>query len=168
MKREKEGSRQREQHMQRPRGWLREELQSIGKGRGQSSDRHGERQGARLRRGHRRHGLNQREPGPWGSSELAGSPILQWELGTLSKLPLLSEPGFSLPVKEGSQYIFFLGGGGIPWHMEFPGQGSDVSHSCGNTRPGIEPVSWHSRDAAAAKPIAPQQELPQYLFLRGF
>ena len=55
-------------------------------------------------------------------------------------------------------------------HMEFPGQGSDpshscdLSHSCGNTRslthcfrPGIEPVSQHPQDMA--DPIAPQQKL---------
>ena len=55
-------------------------------------------------------------------------------------------------------------------HMEFPGQGSypsctcDLHHSCGNAgslthcaRPGIDPVSQHSR--AAADPVMPQQEL---------
>lgn len=33
MKEEKEGSRQREQHMQRPRGWFRGELQNIQEGK---------------------------------------------------------------------------------------------------------------------------------------
>ena len=48
--------------------------------------------------------------------------------------------------------------------MEFPGQGSDPSRSCGNARslthctgPGVEPVSQHSRDAI--NPIAPEREL---------
>ena len=57
-----------------------------------------------------------------------------------------------------------------PRHMEFPSQGSDLSHSfdlccsCGNARSsthcaglGIEPVSWCCRDAF--DPIAPQWEL---------
>ena len=29
--------------------------------------------------------------------------------------------------------VFFLGGRGVlvaPWHMRFPGQGSDLSHGC--------------------------------------
>ena len=55
-------------------------------------------------------------------------------------------------------------------HMEFPGQGSDLSlshhrgHTCGNAGsfthypgPGIEPGSQCSQDTA--NPIAPQQEL---------
>ena len=70
-----------------------------------------------------------------------------------------------------------------PWHMQFPGQGSDLSHShklscrCGNARslthcarPGIEPTSQHSQDAAA--PVVPQQELQNppifYLFIYLF
>ena len=58
-------------------------------------------------------------------------------------------------------FFFFLT---TSWHMEFPGQGSDLSHSCnlhcsrGNARLGIEPVFWCCRDAT--DPIAPQQELP--------
>ena len=58
-----------------------------------------------------------------------------------------------------------------PWHMEFPGQGSDPSHkSVTYTRPeamldplihcaglGIKPISWHCRDAT--DPVAPQREL---------
>ena len=64
-------------------------------------------------------------------------------------------------------------------HMEFPGRGSDLSHSCDlslscdNTRsfdlpppnawPWVEPVSWSRRDAA--KPIKPQQKFPYFLFL---
>ena len=52
-----------------------------------------------------------------------------------------------------------------PWHMEFPSQRSDPSHrrDLSNTgslthgaRPGIEPASQRSQDAA--DPIAPQQE----------
>ena len=56
-------------------------------------------------------------------------------------------------------------------HMEFPGQGSgpnhsfDLRHSCSNTRSlshcawlGIEPTSWHCRDAT--NPFEPQWELP--------
>ena len=47
------------------------------------------------------------------------------------------------------------------WHMGFLGQGSDPSHSCGNTRTHcarlrIKPMSWHSRDVA--DPITLQQE----------
>ena len=56
-----------------------------------------------------------------------------------------------------------------PWHVEIPGQGSDLSCSCGNTGsltlcagPGIEPVSWGSRDTA--DPRAPQWELPSLPF----
>ena len=68
-------------------------------------------------------------------------------------------------------FFFFFLLLAIPWHMEFPGQGSDPSHSCNlscscsnatslthRTRPGIEPVSQHSQDAAA-DPAVPQQEL---------
>ena len=48
-----------------------------------------------------------------------------------------------------------------PWHVEFPGQGSDLSHSCNSCRscsnagsyllthsegPGIKPASWHCRN----------------------
>ena len=56
------------------------------------------------------------------------------------------------------------------WHMEFPGQGSDLSRSChqncscGNVRslthcagPGIKPVSQCSQEAA--DPVATQWEL---------
>ena len=59
----------------------------------------------------------------------------------------------------------------IPWHIEFRGQGSDLSHSCdlsfsyGNagsltlcTGLGIKLVSQRSRDAA--DPLVPQRELP--------
>ena len=64
-------------------------------------------------------------------------------------------------------------------HMDFPGQGSDLNlscnllHTCSNTRslthyarPGIEPVSQYSRDAA--DPIAPLQELWCYSFVNDF
>ena len=57
-----------------------------------------------------------------------------------------------------------------PWHMEFLDQGSDpshscdLSHSCSNAgslthcaRPGLEPASQRSQDAA--NPIVPQPEL---------
>ena len=60
------------------------------------------------------------------------------------------------------------------WHMELPGQGSDLSrshnlsHGCGNARslthcarPGIEPASQGSQDAT--DPIAPQQEILKFL-----
>ena len=65
-----------------------------------------------------------------------------------------------------------------PRHMEFLGQGSDLSHSCdlchsggGNARslihcaqPGIEPASHCCRDTTI--PIAPQQELKNdFLFI---
>ena len=65
------------------------------------------------------------------------------------------------------------------WHMEFPGQGSDLSRSfnvcCsyGNARAlihcaghGIEPASWCCRDAA--DPIAPWQELLKVAFFFFF
>ena len=71
-------------------------------------------------------------------------------------------------------FSFFFGGGALQ-HMEFPGQGSDLSHSChlgcscGNARflihcagPGIKPVSQLSQ--GTADPTAPQHELP-YLFI---
>ena len=64
-------------------------------------------------------------------------------------------------------FFFFLA---APTHMEFPGQGSDPSHSlnlslsCGTAGslthcagPGIEPVSQHSQDTA--NPVVPQWEL---------
>ena len=61
-------------------------------------------------------------------------------------------------------------------HVEFPGQGSDLSCSCTPVanytaagarpdplthcaRPGIEPVSWQCRDTA--DPTAPQRECPK-------
>ena len=62
------------------------------------------------------------------------------------------------------------------WHLEFPGQGSDLSHSwdlccsCGNVRSltygaelGIKPASQCSQDATDL--IAPQQELHDRAFL---
>ena len=63
-----------------------------------------------------------------------------------------------------------------PWHMDFPGQGSDPSHSfdlccsCDKARSlthcaesGIKPASQHSQDAA--DPIAPQWELLIWLLI---
>ena len=63
--------------------------------------------------------------------------------------------------------FFFLA---FLWHMQLPGQGSDLRHrcdlslSCGNARSltycaglGMEPVSQHSQDATY--PIVPQGEL---------
>ena len=59
-------------------------------------------------------------------------------------------------------FVCFLA---VLWHMEFPGRGSDLSlscdlyGSCSNAgsfnwaRLGIEPASWHCRDAA--DPISP-------------
>ena len=75
-------------------------------------------------------------------------------------------------LKTGILFLpFFWPGGGIPWHMEFPGQGSDrsrscnLSHSC-NARSltdcaglGIKPVSQRPQDIA--NPIALQREPPQ-------
>lgn len=70
-------------------------------------------------------------------------------------------------------FFFFLA---TPWHVEFPSQGSDLSHSCdlcctwGNTGslthctgPGIELVSQLSQDAA--NPTRPQQKLQSSLLL---
>ena len=67
-------------------------------------------------------------------------------------------------------HVFYFSFLAAPQHVEFPGQGSDLSHSldlscsCGNNgslpnhaRPGIEPASQHSQDAA--HPTVPQQEL---------
>ena len=57
------------------------------------------------------------------------------------------------------------------WHMEFPGQGSDLSYSgryssAGSLThcvgPRMEPVSQCSRDAT--NPVAPQQELSSNVF----
>ena len=71
-------------------------------------------------------------------------------------------------------YIFFFSFLATSWHMEFPGQGSDPSHSCnlrhscGNTgslthcaEPRIKPVYWHCRDAS--DPVVVQQGL-QFIF----
>ena len=65
---------------------------------------------------------------------------------------------------------------GVLWHMEFLGQGSDLSCSCDLShsygsvgslaqyaRLGIEPVSQHSQDAS--DPIGPRQELQCLGFL---
>ena len=66
---------------------------------------------------------------------------------------------------------FFLGGGvhffflflAILQHIEFPDQGSDLSHSSNLhslthcAKPGIQPVPWHCR--VAEDLIVPQQEL---------
>ena len=53
--------------------------------------------------------------------------------------------------------------------MEFLGQGSDLSRSCSNARSlthcaglGIEPASWHCRDAA--NPIVPRWKLERKYF----
>ena len=59
---------------------------------------------------------------------------------------------------------------GCPWHMEFLGQKSDLSHSCNpslshddaaslthSAGPGMEPVSQHSQDTT--NPIVQQREL---------
>ena len=61
-----------------------------------------------------------------------------------------------------------------PWHMEFPGQGSDpscsfdLSHSCSNAEssthcagPGTKPASQSSQDDT--NPFVPLQELPEVL-----
>ena len=50
--------------------------------------------------------------------------------------------------------------GATPQHMEFPGQGSDLSHRCSCSNTGILnlPVSQRSSDAPSS--IATQQELP--------
>ena len=74
-------------------------------------------------------------------------------------------------------YYFIFSFLATPWHMEFPGQGSDLScscdlsHSCGNARsltgcarPGIKSASQCSKDTT--NPIVPQQEfLKTLLFL---
>jgi len=78
---------------------------------------------------------------------------------TRHKNPLI----FKTQIFDRRTLIFFLLFSFLatPWHMEFPGQGSDQSHSfdlrhsCGNTKslthcagPGIEPTIQHSRNAA--------------------
>ena len=73
----------------------------------------------------------------------------------------------NFPSKSNSFIYLFLA---APWHVEFPGQGSDLSCrcnlscSCSNARSlipcaglGIEPVSQGSQDAT--NPDAPQWEL---------
>ena len=63
--------------------------------------------------------------------------------------------------------------------MEFPGGGSDLSHSCDSccswssagslthwARPGVEPASWGYRDTD--DPVSPQQELLDVYFLQSF
>jgi len=67
-------------------------------------------------------------------------------------------------------YSFIFSFLAVLWRMEFPGQGSDPSHSCnlhhscGNhgslihsAGPGIKSASQHSRENA--DPVAPQQEI---------
>ena len=67
-------------------------------------------------------------------------------------------PGLGRRSKIGFWTLFFsFSYLAAPRHIEFPGQGSDLSHSCdlhgnaGSFNPlyctGIEPVSWHCRDA---------------------
>ena len=76
-------------------------------------------------------------------------------------------PGCLVP-GENLTILFFLA---TPGHMEFLGQGSELSHSCNlscsysNARslthyawPGIKPASQGSQDAANL--LAPERELP--------
>ena len=75
-------------------------------------------------------------------------------------------------VPKNKKQKFFLA---TPWHMEFPSQGSDRSHSCdlccscSHTRSltlcaklGLKLTSWPFRDTA--NPIVPQQELLFQIF----
>ena len=70
-----------------------------------------------------------------------------------------------------SNYItFFFLFLATPWHVEFPGQGSDPRCSCHHTRsfnpwcqPGFKPASQCSRDTADS--VVPQWELPHYIYL---
>ena len=60
------------------------------------------------------------------------------------------------------EYPFFFPLLATPWHMEFPGQGSDPSISCNRSlslcaEPGIEPAFQGSRDTANS--IPPEQDL---------
>ena len=76
-------------------------------------------------------------------------------------------------------YFFFFSFLVTPWHMEFPGQGSDsshgpdLSHNCGNSgnlthcaRLGNEPASQLSQEAT--NPVAPQKELQLKALLNPF
>ena len=64
-------------------------------------------------------------------------------------------------------FILFFSFLATPWQVEFPGQGSDPSHSCdlscscSNTRSLTHCAGPSSQDAA--NPIAPQQELWNFL-----
>ena len=101
---------------------------------------------------------------------LAFSPFLQPE--TLPRILRIGTAFFIFLLINLFIFLFlFLAN---PWHMEFPGQGWDLScscdlhYSCDNagsfthcTRPSIEPVSWSCRDKA--DPIAPQWDLQSFL-----
>ena len=66
-----------------------------------------------------------------------------------------------------SRLFFFFSFLATPWHMEFPGQGSDLSHSCDLCHSCSNAGSLTHHDQAggtnlrpkAAYPIEPQQEL---------
>ena len=75
-----------------------------------------------------------------------------------------------LPFQQVRLHFFFPALLATPWHMEFPGLGSDLctvsTHATAATvdpltncaSPGIKPRYWFRRDVA--DPVAPQQELP--------
>ena len=106
---------------------------------------------------------------------------LEAKAGKMMFLPL--DPrllGFRKTVKRCTQatiivYLFVYSFSAALWHMEFPGQGSDLicncnlGHSWGNTRSsthcaasGTESVSQCSQDTAS--PVAPQRECQSLFF----
>ena len=101
--------------------------------------------------------------------DIVASTPIALETGTLSAMNLTPEPwGFSCCC-----FFFFPPFLASPRHMEFPGQGSDLSHkcdlshSCGNARflthgarLGIEHVFLRSQDTAL--PVAPHQGTPGF------
>ena len=93
-------------------------------------------------------------------------PAIIWHI--TSPKPERGMPSSSL-LLWGLLFVFFVLA--TPWHMEFPGQGSNLNHSCDlhcsccdNPEsltqclgPGVKPVSQFYREAA--NPIVPQWEL---------
>ena len=86
---------------------------------------------------------------PWAPGRFRGFFI---QVGSLGEHQVWEEGQ-----KLGFGHFFFFSYLAAPRHIEFLGQGSDLSHSChlhgnaGSFNPlyctGIEPVSWHCRDA---------------------
>ena len=76
------------------------------------------------------------------------------KLGTLLSQERAGHASFSFSFS----FFFFFSFLATPQHMEFPGQGSDPSHSNSGSltrsaRLVLEPASWHCRDAIG--PVVP-------------